>query len=287
VWKYQMESIFFTIGCLGIARGDAKKKLTKQLGLSHEEIAKRKRFNKSFVEKRNLGFNLLVQSMGMNAMYQSVISTTCEIGDLFGAWKAIWDKYDSKKPAMQSQLATEFANCFQMPDEPMETFLNKINEICARMVTDPGDDMKKAQVVKGVIDDFYSFAAQETRKVSSWSDFCASMIDQATQTADIADFRQKRRAAIALELGKKRSRTGDSEVPEEHPAGEDSVNYASSHETECWSCGKKGHKKYNCPKLLKKEKKEKKEKKKKNDRKRKEKLRVRLDDSEASSSDSD
>jgi hypothetical protein len=25
-----------------------------------------------------------------------------------------------------------------VPDEPMETFLNKINEICARMVTDPG-----------------------------------------------------------------------------------------------------------------------------------------------------
>jgi hypothetical protein len=44
----------------------------------------------------------------MNAMYQSVISTTCEIGDLFGTWTAIWDKHDSKKPAMQSQLATEF-----------------------------------------------------------------------------------------------------------------------------------------------------------------------------------
>jgi hypothetical protein len=38
------------------------------------------------------------------------------------------------------QLATEIVNCFQMPDEPMETFLNKINEICARIVTDPGDD---------------------------------------------------------------------------------------------------------------------------------------------------
>jgi hypothetical protein len=50
---------------------------------------------KIYVEKRNLGFNLLVQSMGMNAMCQSVISTTCEIGDLFvGALKAIWDKYD-------------------------------------------------------------------------------------------------------------------------------------------------------------------------------------------------
>jgi hypothetical protein len=55
VWKYQMESIFFTIECLGIARGDAKKKLAKQLGLSREEIAKRKRSNKSFVENRNLG----------------------------------------------------------------------------------------------------------------------------------------------------------------------------------------------------------------------------------------
>jgi hypothetical protein len=103
-----------------------------------------------------------------------------------------------------------------MPDEPMETFLNKINEICARMVTDPGDDMKKAQLVEGIIDDFNSFAAQETRKVSSWNDFCASMKDQATPTADFADFRQKRRAANALELGKKRSRTGDSEVPKAH-----------------------------------------------------------------------
>jgi hypothetical protein len=52
-----------------------------------------------------------------------------------------------------------------MPDEPMETFLNKNNEIGARMVTDPGEDMKRAQVVKGVIDNFYSFSAQETRKV--------------------------------------------------------------------------------------------------------------------------
>jgi glucose dehydrogenase len=61
VWKYQMEqmeSILFTLGCRGIARGDAKKKRTKQFGLSPEEIAKRKRFNKKFVEKRNLGFKI-------------------------------------------------------------------------------------------------------------------------------------------------------------------------------------------------------------------------------------
>ena len=47
------------------------------------------------------------------------------------------------------QLATEIANCFQMPDEPMETFLNKINEICARMVTDPGEDMILIKGEKG------------------------------------------------------------------------------------------------------------------------------------------
>jgi hypothetical protein len=41
VWKHQMESIFFTIGCLGIARGDAKKNRIKQFGLSPEEIPKR------------------------------------------------------------------------------------------------------------------------------------------------------------------------------------------------------------------------------------------------------
>jgi hypothetical protein len=45
---------FCTIGCLGIARGDTTKKITKQFGLSPEEIAKRKRYNKSFVEKRTL-----------------------------------------------------------------------------------------------------------------------------------------------------------------------------------------------------------------------------------------
>jgi hypothetical protein len=48
-----------------------------------------------------------------------------------------------------------------------------------------------------------------------------------------------------------------------------------------------GSQQYNCPKLLKKEKNEKKETKQKNDRKRKEKLRVRRDDSEASFSDKD
>jgi hypothetical protein len=98
VWKYQMESIFFTIGCLGIASGDAKKKLTKRKRSPNASVS-----TKVLLKQRILGFNLLVQSMGMNAMYQSVISAppvSCEIGDLFGAWKAIWDKYDSKKHAL-------------------------------------------------------------------------------------------------------------------------------------------------------------------------------------------
>jgi hypothetical protein len=133
--------------CLGIARGDAKKKLTKQLGLSHEEIAKCKCFNNNFVEKRNLGSNLLVQPMGMNAMYQNVISAPVRLKICLMLGKRLNQNlgqvWFSEKPAMQSQRATEFANCFQMPDEPIEKFLNKINEICARMVTGPGDDMNK------------------------------------------------------------------------------------------------------------------------------------------------
>ena len=107
---------------------------------------------------------MLVQSMGTNAVYQNVISSNCEIGDLRGAWNAIWDKYDSKKPAMQSQLATEFSNCLHMPDETVEQFINRLNDICARMVNDPGEAMKKTQVIKGICNEFAAFVQIEARR---------------------------------------------------------------------------------------------------------------------------
>ena len=40
-----------------------------------------------------VGFNMLVQSMNTNAVYQNIISFNCEVGDLKGAWKAIMEKY--------------------------------------------------------------------------------------------------------------------------------------------------------------------------------------------------
>ena len=86
--------------------------------------------------------------MGTSAVYQNDISASYKISNLKGAWDAIWDKYDSKKPAMQSQLANEFSNCLHMPDETGEQFLNRLNDICARMVNDPGEAMKKTQEIR-------------------------------------------------------------------------------------------------------------------------------------------
>ena len=108
-------------------------------------------------------------------MYQNVISSNCEIGDLRGAWNAIWDKYDSKKPAMQSHLATEFFNCLHMPDETVEQFINRLNDICARMVNDLGEAMKKTQVIKGICNEFAAFAQIEARRDMSWVDYCNSI----------------------------------------------------------------------------------------------------------------
>ena len=107
--------------------------------------------------------------MGTSAVYQNVISASCKIGDLKGAWDAIWDKYDSKKPAVQSQLANEFSNCLHMPDETEEQFLNRLKDICARMVNDPGEAMKKTQVIKGISNEFATLAQIEVRRDMSWA----------------------------------------------------------------------------------------------------------------------
>ena len=284
-WKFQMETQLFLIDALEIARGNVFTIPVPRHGITRDDKARLQRYNKKVKRRKKLGFHLLVQSMGGSAQHQSVISSNCEIGDLAGAWKAIWDKYDSKKPAMQSQLATDFANCIQMPGETIEQFLNRINEICARMVNDPGDAMKKTQVIKGVEPEYYSFANQEARKDMSWSDFCASMKDQAMQSADISLFREKRKLLIAQDLAKKKVRTAADEDIEVDQIREDLVNFASNRQSEkgkpaleCWTCGKKGHKSFECPK---------KQKKTKEERKKKKKHRVRVEDSEASSSDSD
>ena len=126
-WKFETESALEVIGALEIARGN-EFVIPVPKGITVEERKKLERYNKKVIHKSRIGFNLLVQSMGTSAVYQNVISASCNIDDLKGAWDAIWDKYDSKKPAMQSQLANKFSNCLHMPDETVEQFLNRLND---------------------------------------------------------------------------------------------------------------------------------------------------------------
>ena len=233
--------------------------------------------------------------MGTNAVYQNVISSNCEIGDLRGAWNAIWDKYDSMKPAMQSQLAQEFSNCLHMPDETVEQFINRLNDICARMVNDPGEAMKKTQVINGICNEFAALVQIETRRDMSWAEYCTSINDQAMQFADISLFPDKRKQMIAAERARQSS-SNRLDGNEDSVKIDDSVNFASDgvqnkkrdsdakSSVRCWKCDRQGHKSFECPHR---------EKKKRNrrgdayeDRRRKlKKLRVRVDDSDGTESD--
>ena len=102
-----------------------------------------KGYNRKISQKSRIGFNMLVPSMGTNAVYHNVISCNCAIENLRGACSEICEKYDSNNLRMQSPLATKFSNCLHMPDETVEHFINQLNDICARMVNDPGEAMKK------------------------------------------------------------------------------------------------------------------------------------------------
>ena len=59
--------------------------------------------------------------------------------------------------------------------------------------------MKKTQDIKGICNEFASFAQIEARRDISWTEFCTSIIDQATQFADILLFCYKRKQKIAAE----------------------------------------------------------------------------------------
>ena len=82
--------------------------------ITAEERLRLKRYNRMISQKYRVSFNMLIQSIDTNAMYQNVISFKCEIGNLRKEWNAIREKYDSKNPAMQSQITTEFSNCLHM-----------------------------------------------------------------------------------------------------------------------------------------------------------------------------
>ena len=62
-------------------------------------------------QKSRVGCNTLVQSMGTDALYQNVICSYCEIGDLIGAWIAT--KQILKAAGPPGQLTNKVAMPFQ------------------------------------------------------------------------------------------------------------------------------------------------------------------------------
>ena len=163
------------------------------------------------------------------------------------------------------------------------------------MVNDPGEAMKKTQVIKGISNEFASFAQIEARRDMSWAEYCASIRDQATQFADISLFRDKHKEMIAAKRARLQSsdRSGGGDEPTE-----DHVNFVSDRgrmkrrgkdesgansALRCWSCVCKGHKSFECPL---RDMRKKRHRDDKPDYKLKhKKLQVRVDDSEASGFD--
>ena len=177
-WKYAVESQFKIIGCLEIARG-TETVVDIPESISAKEKKMVMKYNRLLQKRADEGFGFLVLTMNENPVFQSVISSYCEIGDLAKAWKLIWDKFDSKKPAMQSKLASDFSNAAQTTT--VDAFINEIDIICSRMTEPPGDAMKKTQIAKGIDDIFYLFAQSEALKDCSWQEFCERVKDHAAQ----------------------------------------------------------------------------------------------------------
>ena len=203
--------------------------------------------------------------MGENPEFLSVLrGNDCETGDLATAWKNIWDKYDSKKPAYQSKLANDFANCVQtIPGGAgVDNFINRLNTICSKMEDSPGESLKKTQVVKGIDEKFYVFAHAESLREMSWSDFCVSVRDHATQLTDIMEFR-KRKINSVLTASSESAATNEGDdlhamLADWKKQKKFKTNPGSK--IRCYECGEKGHKKFKCPKLEKEKKKKKKKK---------------------------
>ena len=83
--KFSTEAALEVIRALNIARGKEFVIPVPSKGITAEERLRLKRYNRKISQKSRVGFNMLVQSMGTNAVYQNVIRSNCEIGDLRGA----------------------------------------------------------------------------------------------------------------------------------------------------------------------------------------------------------
>ena len=76
------------IGSLDIARGKKIVIPVSSKGIT-AEVKVETVLEMFFSKKSRVDFNMLVQSMGTNAVYQNVISSNGEIGGLRGAWNGI------------------------------------------------------------------------------------------------------------------------------------------------------------------------------------------------------
>ena len=76
-WKFATEAALEVIGALNIARGKEFVIPVPSKGISKEERLRLKRYNREFSQKSRVGFNMLVQTMGTNAVYQNVVSSNC------------------------------------------------------------------------------------------------------------------------------------------------------------------------------------------------------------------
>ena len=72
-----------------------------------------------------------------------------------------------------------------MPDETVEQFATRTKDISAGMVNDPGEAMKKTQVINGICNNFAAFAQIEEKRDMSWAEYYTSIKVQATPFANI------------------------------------------------------------------------------------------------------
>ena len=144
-------------------------------------------------------------------------------------------------------------NCLHMLDETVEQFINRLNDICATIVNDPGEAIKKTQVIRGIETNLLHLP--RLKQDMSWAEYCTSIKDQAMQFADISLFCDKRKQMIGAEQARQSS-SNRFEGDKDCLNIEDSVKFASDsvqnkkRESEtrssvrCWKCGRNGHKSF-------------------------------------------
>ena len=81
---------------------------------------------------------------------------------------------------MQNRLATEFSDCSNLPDDTVEQLINRLKDICATTVNNPGEAIKR-------LNSSWVFAQTEARRDMSWTEYCTGIKDQATQNGEAFD----------------------------------------------------------------------------------------------------